>query len=279
MKKSIGDIFKEGILTNNPIFMQLLGICPALAVTTSVMNAISMGVILTIVLTFSNLLISLLRRLVPYEVRIPTYIIIISGLVTAAELLTKAFFPMVDMSLGLFIPLIAVNCIVLTRAEAFASENGPIPSLIDGIATGIGFTFALVCTAAVRELLGTGMIFASLDGTGGIRIFGDWFSPVAIFLMPAGAFLTLGFLAALAQKIRYTAEERRRARMLEADAIENGNHATLMKDPETGKIVRRRAVIEEKTVAEDASQADSDAAADDSAEFELCDSDGAEDAQ
>ena len=147
-------IFKEGVLTNNPTFVQLLGMCPTLAVTTSVTNALGMGAAVIVVLMCSNLFISLVRKLIPPEVRIASYIVIISGFVTAVELLIKAFFPAIDASLGLFIPLIVVNCIILARAEAFASKNAPLPSVVDGLATGIGFTGALTCIAAVRELLG-----------------------------------------------------------------------------------------------------------------------------
>jgi electron transport complex protein RnfE len=239
MKKSIPTLFKEGILTNNPVFVQLLGMCPTLATTTSVINALGMGAAVIVVLAFSNLFISLLRKIIPGEVRIASYIVIISGFVTAVELIIKAYFPAIDAALGLFIPLIVVNCIILARAEAFASKNGPLPSFIDGIATGIGFTLALLCIAAVRELLGTGMLFAASDGTGGVPIFGDWFSPATIFLLPSGAFLTLGFLIACVQKIRNTAEERAQNKALEMDAIDGGYHATLMRDPESGKIIRR----------------------------------------
>lgn len=250
MKKSIPTLFKEGILTNNPVFVQLLGMCPTLATTTSVKNALGMGAAVIVVLAFSNLFISLLRKIIPGQVRIASYIVIISGFVTAVELIIKAYFPAIDAALGLFIPLIVVNCIILARAEAFASKNGPLPAFIDGIATGIGFMLALVCIAAVRELLGTGMLFAASDGTGGVQIFGDWFSPATIFLLPSGAFLTLGFLIALVQKIRNTADERARRRTLEADAIEGGYHETLMKDPATGKIIRRRKMNEAPAPAE-----------------------------
>ena len=248
MKKGILEQFKEGIITNNPTFVQLLGMCPTLATTTSVVNAIGMGAAVTVVLAFSNLFISLLRKIIPKQVRIASYIVIISGFVTAVELIIKAYFPSIDAALGLFIPLIVVNCIILARAEAFASKNGPVASFIDGIATGIGFMFALTCIASVRELLGTGMLFASSDGTGGVQIFGDWFSPAAIFLLPSGAFLTLGFIIALVQKISAKSQERRHRLALEADAIEAGYHETLMKDPATGKIVRKKKVIHEVEV-------------------------------
>lgn len=238
---------KEGILTNNPTFVQLLGMCPTLAVTTSVINAIGMGTAVTFVLICSNLFISLVRNLIPKEVRIASYIVIISGFVTAVELLIKAFFPAIDASLGLFIPLIVVNCIILARAEAFASKNKPVPSMVDGLATGLGFTLALISISAVREILGSGKLFAASDGTGGIQLLGDWFTPATIFLLPCGAFLTLGFLIALVQKIEHMSAERKRRQALEMDAIENGYHPTLMKDPVTGEIVQKN-----KPKAEDA---------------------------
>ncbi len=196
---------RDGIVTNNPVFVQFLGMCSVLAVTTSVTNAIGMGLSVTAVLICSNLFISLLRNAIPKQVRIASYIIVISGFVTAVELIIKAFLPDLDKSLGLFIPLIVVNCIILARAEAFASKNKPLPSVIDGLASGIGYTVSVVVLAFVRELLGTGIVFAAADGTGGLRILGDWYSPATIFIMPAGAFLTLGFLCAAFNKARSAA--------------------------------------------------------------------------
>lgn len=215
--------FKEGIITNNPIFVQLLGMCPTLATTTSVTNALGMGAAVCVVLTCSNLFISLIRKIVPKQIRIASYIVVISGFVTAVELLIKAFLPSIDAALGLFIPLIVVNCIILARAEAFASKNPPIPSMLDGIATGIGFTFALTCIAFVRELLGTGKILAAADGTGGVTILGSWYPGASIFLLPAGAFLTLGFIIALVHKIgdvssSVSLKRRRTATVTEASA-------------------------------------------------------------
>lgn len=215
--------FKEGIITNNPIFVQLLGMCPTLATTTSVTNALGMGAAVCVVLTCSNLFISLIRKIVPKQIRIASYIVVISGFVTAVELLIKAFLPSIDAALGLFIPLIVVNCIILARAEAFASKNPPIPSMLDGIATGIGFTFALTCIAFVRELLGTGKILAAADGTGGVTILGSWYPGASIFLLPAGAFLTLGFIIALVHKIgdvssSVSLKRRRAATVTEASA-------------------------------------------------------------
>ena len=196
---------RDGIISNNPVFVQFLGMCSVLAVTTSVTNAIGMGLSVTAVLICSNLFISLLRNAIPKQVRIAAYIIVISGFVTAVELIIKAYLPALDKSLGLFIPLIVVNCIILARAEAFASKNKPFPSAIDGLATGLGYTLAVMALALVRELLGTGTIFAAADGTGGLRILGDWYSPATIFIMPAGAFLTLGFLCAAFNKARSAA--------------------------------------------------------------------------
>lgn len=242
-------IFKDSALTNNPTFVQLLGMCPTLATTTSVTNALGMGVAVTVVLMCSNLFISLVRKLIPPQIRIASYIVIISGFVTAVELMIKAFFSSIDAALGLFIPLIVVNCIILARAEAFASKNPPLPSVIDGLASGIGFTCALSCIAAVRELLGSGRLFASADGTGGITIFGEWFTPVTIFLLPSGAFLTLGFLIALVQKLTATSLERRRVHDLEMDALEAGYHKTLALDPKTGKVVKKTALVDEVSVA------------------------------
>lgn len=234
MKNSIGKQFKEGIITNNPTFVQLLGMCPALAITTSVINALGMGAAVIAVLTFSNLFISLMRKLIPRQIRIASYIVIISGFVTAVELLIKAFFPAVDASLGLFIPLIVVNCIILARAETFASKNGPLPSVIDGIATGIGFTFALVCIAFVRELLGTGKLFAAADGTGGITVLGDWYPKASVFLLPTGAFLTLGFIIAAVQKITAAAKEKAKAKAEAVEEAEETEKAEAVEEAEGG---------------------------------------------
>lgn len=180
----------EGLFNNNPTFVQLLGTCPTLAVTTSVSNAIGMGISATAVLIMSNLLISLLRKFIPKQVRIASYIVIISGFVTAIELLIKAFLPALDESLGVFIPLIVVNCIILARAEAFASKNGPVASMLDGLCMGIGFTFALTVLGTIRELLGTGKIL-------GFTVMPSFYEPLQMFVLPAGAFITLGCVIAL----------------------------------------------------------------------------------
>ena len=220
--KSLREIFVEGVLTNNPTFVQLLGMCPTLATTTSVVNALGMGAATTAVLVFSNLLISLLRKFIPKQVRIAAYIVIISGFVTAVELLIKAFLPSLNASLGLFIPLIVVNCIILARAEAFASKNTPLRAAVDGLATGLGFMLALTLIGAVREFLGTGGLFAAADGTGGLKILGDWYPAASIFLMPVGAFLTLGCLIALVQRIRRKAAEHSMLKEHRADAENYG---------------------------------------------------------
>lgn len=192
----------EGLFTNNPTFVQLLGMCPTLAVTTSLQNAIGMGLSATAVLVFSNLFISLLRKHIPGQVRIAAYIVIISGFVTAIEMLLRAFIPSLYASLGLFIPLIVVNCIILARAEAFASKNPPLRSLFDGLVMGLGFTLALSLLGFVRELLGAGTVLG-YDVTLGIL------EPMLFFIMPSGAFLTLAFLIAAVNAIRARAAKRK----------------------------------------------------------------------
>ena len=195
-------------MDNNPVLVQLLGMCPTLATTTSVSNAIGLGLAATAVLICSNLFISLLRKFIPKQVRIAAYIVIISGFVTAVELLMRAYFYDLYQSLGLFIPLIVVNCIILARAEAFASKNKPLPSIIDGAAMGLGFTFALILLAFVRELLGSGKIF-------GWAIPGYSENPMVIFVLPAGAFISLGLVIAVVQKIRNTTADRVRLKEIE----------------------------------------------------------------
>lgn len=187
--QSIGTMFRDGLWNSNPVFILLLGMCPVLGVTSSVENALGMGVATTFVLFMSNLVVSLLRNIIPKKMRIPCFIVIIASFVTIVEMVSQAFTPALYKSLGLFIPLIVVNCIVLGRAEAFAYKNGLFRSMIDGLAMGIGFTFALVCMGAVREILGSGA-FLNMD------LFGKDYNPVLIMIMPPGAFLTLGFLLA-----------------------------------------------------------------------------------
>ena len=193
----------NGIIKENPTFVLLLGMCPTLGTTSSAMNGMSMGLATMAVLIFSNLIISLIKNLIPDMVRIPSFIVVIASLVTILQMVIKAFAPEIDKSLGLFIPLIVVNCIILARAEAFASKNPVLPSIVDGVGMGLGFTFALVLIAVVRELLGAGTLF-------GIRIMPEAYEPMVIFVLPAGAFMTLGFIIAVVQKIRNTVEEKRR---------------------------------------------------------------------
>ena len=192
--------FMEGLLTKNPFTVQLLGMCSTLAITTSLFNGIGMGLAVTIILTCSNILISALRKVIPNQIRIAAYIVIIAGFVTIVDLALKAFIPALSESLGVFIPLIVVNCIVLGRAEAFASKNGVLASAVDGICQGIGYTVALVIVCVVRELLGSGTFGGGLLGPGGagIRIIPEQF-PAMQIVMPVGGFLVLGFVLAGSQ--------------------------------------------------------------------------------
>ncbi len=200
--------FLDGLVFKNPTLVQLLGMCATLAVTTSVINALGMGFATMAVLICSNVFISLLRKFIPKQIRIAAYIVIISGFVTAIQLLIKAYLPSLDKSLGLFIPLIVVNCIILARAESYASKNSVLPSAVDGLTMGLGFTFALVILASARELLGAGTWC-------GIQVIPtSIYEPASIFIMPTGAFLTLGFLIALMNKIisivnKHTPEEKK----------------------------------------------------------------------
>ena len=185
---SISKLAKEGIFTNNTLFVQVLGCCPALAITTTAVNGIGMGLSTALILIFSNLLISVLRNFIPKQVRIAAYMIVISGFVTIVEMFIRAYIPALHKSLGLFIPLIAVNCIVLARAESFASKNSPLKSAIDGLFMGLGFAFALFLLASVREIVGSGAFM-------GIQLFPGEFA-VKLFVSPAGAFITLGIIIA-----------------------------------------------------------------------------------
>ena len=188
--------FKEGLLTKNPVFVQLLGMCSTLAITTSLFNGIGMGLSVTIILICSNMLISALRKVIPSQIRIAAYIVIIAGFVTVVDLLMQAFLPELSESLGVFIPLIVVNCMILGRAEAFASKNGVVASAVDGLCQGIGYTVALVVVCVLRELLGAGTFGGGLlNGGEGIRIIPEGY-PAMQLVMPVGGFLTLGFVIA-----------------------------------------------------------------------------------
>lgn len=200
-KVSVGKIFKDGLLDQNPIFVQLLGMCSTLAVSTSVINGIGMGLSVTFVLILSNLFISLLRNFIPSKIRIASYIVIIAGFVTVVDMLLQAYVPSLAESLGLFIPLIVVNCVILARAESFASKHGPLPSVLDGLAMGAGFTVALVIISAIRELIGSGCLL-------GFRIMPESYSPAVLVISPVGGFLILGALIALVQWLKSRAKKK-----------------------------------------------------------------------
>ena len=189
--------FKEGLLTKNPVLAQLLGLCSTLAITTSLFNGLGMGLAVTIILICSNVLISALRKVIPSQIRIAAYIVIIAGFVTVVDLLLQAFLPDLAESLGVFIPLIVVNCVVLGRAEAFASKNGVLASAVDGLCQGIGYTVALVVMCVIRELLGSGTFGGGILGENGagIQIFPADYAALQM-IMPVGGFLTLGFVVA-----------------------------------------------------------------------------------
>ena len=191
--------FREGLLTKNPVLVQLLGMCSTLAITTSLFNGLGMGLSVTIILICSNVLISALRKVIPNQIRIAAYIVIIAGFVTIVDLSLQAFLPALSENLGVFIPLIVVNCIILGRAEAFASKNTVLASAVDGLTQGIGYTCALVLMCVIRELLGSGTFGGGiLNGGEGIRIIPAQF-PAMQMVMPVGGFLTLGCVIAGSQ--------------------------------------------------------------------------------
>ncbi len=192
MKKNLGQVFKNGLVDENPTFVQLLGMCPTLAVTTSATNGLAMGLATTTVLVGSNLVISAMRKIIPDKIRIPAFIVIIATFVTLIEMFMHAYAVELYSSLGLFIPLIVVNCIILGRAESFASKNAAPASIVDGLGMGLGFAGALTILGSIRELLGAGSIF-------GITLLGGSFKPAIMMILPPGAFITLGLLIALYQ--------------------------------------------------------------------------------
>ena len=187
-------VFLNGLVKENPTFVLLLGMCPTLGTTSSAINGMSMGLATTFVLICSNIVIALLKNLIPDKVRIPAYIVVIASFVTLLQMLMQAYLPSLYASLGLFIPLIVVNCIILGRAEAFAAKNGPVSSVMDGIGMGLGFTLGLTLLGAVRELLGTGKIFS-------LAIFPDSYGAL-VFVLAPGAFIALGFLIAIVNKLK-----------------------------------------------------------------------------
>mgnify|MGYP000985299808 CR=1 FL=1 len=188
-------IIKNGIITENPTFRLVLGMCPTLAVTTAAANGIGMGLATAFVLVFSNLVVALIKDFVPKQVRIPAYIVVAATFVTVVDMIMEAYVPVLYESLGLFIPLIVVNCIILGRAEAFASKNGVIASLLDGLGMGVGYTFALSILAVIREVIGAGTVL-------GIPLFGESYQPALIMILPPGAFITLGCVLAFLNKMQ-----------------------------------------------------------------------------
>ena len=198
---------KAGLLTNNPVLSQLLGMCSTMAITTTLFNGIGMGLSVTIILICSNVVISLLRKVIPDKIRIAAYIVIIAGFVTMVDLLLKAYVPALSDSLGVFIPLIVVNCIILGRAQAFASKNGLLASAVDGLTQGIGYTAALVVMCIIREFLGSGTFGKGVFGADGIRILPAQY-PALMLILPVGGFLTLGCLIALTQWVNKKLTER-----------------------------------------------------------------------
>lgn len=194
MKSKNLSILTNGIIKENPVLRLVLGTCPTLAVTTAAINGVGMGVAATIVLVCSNVVISLLRNFIPDKVRIPAYITIIAGFVSVVQMLVKAFAPKIDKSLGIFLPLIVVNCIILARAEMFASKNSVLPSALDGLGMGIGFTATLTLMGAIRELLGAGTIF-------GLAVTANHIDPMIVFLLPPGGFFVFGMLVAASNAI------------------------------------------------------------------------------
>ena len=193
-KPSLHGIFMNGVITENPTFRLVLGTCPTLAVTTSAINGIGMGLAATFVLVCSNVVVSLVRKLIPDKARIPSFIVIIATFVTIVQMMMQAFVPSLYEALGIFIPLIVVNCIILARAEAFASKNGPLQSAVDGLGMGLGFTCAITLIGIVRELIGNGSVF-------GINLLGASYEPMLLFVLAPGGFITFGLLLGIINAI------------------------------------------------------------------------------
>ena len=194
MKSKNLQIFTNGLLKENPVLRLVLGTCPTLAITTAAIYGIGMGVAATAVLVCSNAVISLLRNVIPDKVRIPAYITVIAGFVSVVQMLVKAFAPSIDASLGIYLPLIVVNCIILARAEMFASKNAVLPSILDGLGMGIGFTAVITLMGAIRELLGAGTVFS-------MPVTSQFISPMIVFLLPPGGFFVFGMLVAASNAI------------------------------------------------------------------------------
>ncbi len=191
----LSNIFKNGIIKDNPVLIQLIGMCSVLAVTVNVVNSLAMGLAVTAVLVGSNLVISLLRNVIPSKIRIPAFVVVIATFVTIIEMFMKAYAQPIYQALGIFLPLIVVNCIILARAEAFAFKNKVIPSIVDGLGMGIGYTIAVVILGSIREIFGAGTFL-------GKSIFGAGFQPAGIFVAPPGAFIVLGLLIGIFNVVR-----------------------------------------------------------------------------
>ena len=209
-KVSLGSIFKEGVFTGNPLFVQLLGLCPALAITTSIMNAVGMTIAFTFVLLLSNITISLIRKIVPDEIRIPVYIIVVATFVTCVSLLMQAFMPTLYDSLATFVNLIVVNCIILGRAEAFASKNKVVPSIVDALGQSLGYGLALLVISAIREIIGTQSITLSnpFDSTQSVTLNLLTEFKISFFTSAAGAFVTMGIILAVIAAMKQAKENK-----------------------------------------------------------------------
>ena len=218
MKTNPVERLVNGIIKENPTFVLMLGMCPTLAVTTSAINGAGMGLTTTAVLMFSNMIISLLRNFIPDRLRIPGYIVVIASLVTVVQFVLEAYLPALNDSLGLYIPLIVVNCIILGRAESFASKNGPVNSFFDGVGMGLGFTIALTILGGFRELLGAGTIF-------GATVMPSSYEPITIFILAPGAFFVLACLVAIQNKVKSRKPESKVAGSCEGDCAACGNGA------------------------------------------------------
>ena len=200
MNKSMERLY-NGIIKENPTFVLMLGMCPTLAVTTSAINGLGMGLTTTVILAMSNLIISMMRKIIPDGVRMPAFIVIVASFVTIVQFLLQGYIPSLYESLGIYIPLIVVNCIILGRAEAYASKNPPVASLFDGIGMGLGFTIGLTTIGIVRELIGAGTIF-------GLQIMPSFYEPITIFILAPGAFLVLSMLIAIQNRVKRKAEQK-----------------------------------------------------------------------
>ena len=223
MKNKYLGYFTNGLIKENPTLRLVLGTCPTLAVTTAAINGIGMGLSATLVLVCSNLAISLLRNIIPDKVRIPAFITIIAGFVSVVQMLVKAFLPEIDKSLGIYLPLIVVNCIILGRAESYASKNPVLPSIFDGIGMGLGFTLALTIIGAVRELIGAGEIF-------GFHVMPDSYVPCSIFVLAPGAFFVLAALTAIQNYVKRKGQEKGK----DMSKIQSGCNSDCMHCSEAG---------------------------------------------